>query len=234
MMKKFDDECNKIVQRYNFRAKKDKANYYNIATPSCRISACEKNEYFIRILYENFGYDFVDKKYLEVGCGTGTNLANFISWGICPENLSGNDVFEPSICCARQRLPQSVKLQHGNFLDCLYDCKSFDVILFSTVLSSILDEKFQIECLNRSYDLLKKDGIVLLYDFKYDNPWNRDVRGIKLKKITIPQTRWSCSKFNNITLCPPLARKLEKLPFLIKALTFLKVFNTHIVGFLKK
>ena len=109
----------------------------------------------------------------------------------------------------------------------------FDVILFSTVLSSILDEDFQVECLKRSYKLLKPKGIVLLYDFQFDNPWNKDVKGINLKKLkqAIP---WSYTVFSRVTLCPPLARKLEFSPFLIRALTTCKFLNTHVIGFFGK
>ena len=232
-MQNFKSEANEIIERYKRRGKKDKANFYNITTPSCMINSLEKENHTIRILAKNFGCDFINKKFLEVGCGTGTNLCNLISWGVNPENLFGNDIFEPSLQTARQRLPQTVTLQQGNFLDCSYDNQSFDVILFSTVLSSILDEDFQIECLKRSYNLLKPNGIVLLYDFQFDNPWNKDLKGINLKKLkqAVP---WSRSVFSRVTLCPPLARKLENLPALIRILTACKVLNTHVIGFFKK
>ena len=232
-MQNFKSEANEIIERYKRRSKKDKADFYNIATPSCMMSSLEKEKRTIRILAKNFGCNFVNKKFLEVGCGTGTNLCNLISWGEHPENLFGNDIFEPSLQTARQRLPQTVSLQQGNFLDCKYDDQAFDVILFSTVLSSILDEDFQIECLKRSYNLLKPNGIVLLYDFQFDNPWNKDVKGIHLKKLkqAIP---WSHTAFSRVTLCPPLARKLEFSPFLIKMLTACKFLNTHVIGFFKK
>ena len=161
-MQNFKSEANEIIERYKRRAKKDKADFYNIATPSCMFSSLEKGKHTIRILAKNFGCNFVNKKFLEVGCGTGTNLCNLISWGVDPENLFGNDIFEPSLLTARQ-----------------------------------------------------------------------DVKGINLKKLkqAIP---WTHLAFSRITLCPPLARKLENLPFLIRMLSACKLLNTHVIGFFKK
>ena len=151
---------------------------------------------------DNFGCNFIAKKYLEVGCGTGTNLCTLISWGVQAENLYGNDIFLPSLNKAKKRLPKEVKLQSGNFLDCKYNEK-FDVIIFSTVLSSILDINFRCACIKYAYDLLNEGGIVLLYDFVYDNPKNKDVKGISLKPL-IGALPWKVFKFNSVTLAPPL------------------------------
>ena len=93
-MQNFESEAKEIVERYKRRIQKDKADFYNIATPSCMLSSLEKGKHTIRILSENFGCDFVNKRFLEVGCGTGTNLCNLISWGVNPENLFGNDIEE--------------------------------------------------------------------------------------------------------------------------------------------
>ncbi len=151
-MTDFSEEAGQIIERYKRRTRKDQSNYYNLASASCAISHFEKNRRLVDILAKNFGYDFINKQYLEVGCGTGTNLCNLVSLGVNPSNLYGNDIFEPSLNTAQTRLPQTVHFQKGNFLDCNYDNQQFDVVLFSTVLSSILDQNFQVECLKYSYN----------------------------------------------------------------------------------
>lgn len=232
-MKVFSEEVSSIVTRYDRRAAKDKSRIYSLASPACFLSSFEKNRLLLKILCKNFGHDFVNKKYLEVGCGTGTNLCQFITWGISGEELAGNDVYVPSLGVTKKRLPLSVDLQQGNFLDCSYTDKKFDVILFSTVLSSILDEGFRQECLRYAYNLLEREGIVIIYDFTYNNPWNKDVKKFQLKKIK-QSAPWDSYHFQRVTLCPPLARKLEFFPFLIKMLTAVKLLDTHVIGFLKK
>ena len=228
----FDKEAEEIISRYNRRSAKDNSNIYNMATPSCYLSSLEKQEYTLKILAKIFGCNFTSKKYLEVGCGTGTNLCTLLSWGVPAENLYGNDIFQPSLDKCKKRLPSSVKLQAGNFLDCKYEEK-FDVILFSTVLSSILDIEFQQECMKYAYNLLQEGGIILLYDFVFDNPRNKDVKGVSLKTLA-NSAPWRNIKFNSVTLAPPIARRLEKLPILIKVLRSLKILNTHKIGYLMK
>ena len=57
-MQNFNLEANEIIERYKRRAKKDKSDFYNIATPSCMISSLEKEKHTIHILAKNFGCDF--------------------------------------------------------------------------------------------------------------------------------------------------------------------------------
>lgn len=219
-------ECNCIIERYNKRAKKDKSTFYNMATPSCAISCFEKNEKILRRLADSFGCDFINKNYLEVGCGTGTNLLQLITWGVNPENLQGCDIFGPSLEIAKMRLPHCVKLQEGNFLDCEYKPESFDCVIFSTVFSSILDKNFRSECMRFAYKLLKAGGIVLVYDFVFNNPSNKDVQKVNFKELA-SELPWKKICSEKITLAPPLARRLEKIPFLIRFLAKLKLLNTH-------
>ena len=200
-----------------------------MAAPSCAISHFERNEKILRILTNEFGYDFIDKQYLEVGCGTGTNLLQLILWGINPKNVQGCDIFEPSLKTAKTRLPNYIELQEGNFLDCTYELESFDCIIFSTVFSSILDKNFRSECMGFAYKLLKPGGMVLVYDFVFNNPSNKDVSKVDFKELAsgLP---WTKMHSERITLAPPLARRLEKVPFLIRLLTKFKLLNTHKLG----
>ncbi|MDR0756022.1 MAG: class I SAM-dependent methyltransferase [Puniceicoccales bacterium] len=180
-----------------------------------------------QLLHKFFGYEFTEKFYLEVGCGTGTNLLLFLMLGIPANHLAGNDIFEPCLQTAYNRLPQAVKLDCGNFLD-ITDC-----ILLSTVLSSVLDKEFQKKVMQKCYTLLKPNGYLLIYDFVFNNPQNPDVKGISLPFLKQTE-KWKKSAFKRVTLAPPIARRLSKFPLLIKMLTYVKVLNTHIIGFLQK
>ena len=53
--------------------------------------------------------------------------------------------------------------------------------------------------------VLKKEGIILWYDFSYDNPKNPDVKGIKKEEIInlFPNCKFT---FNKVTLAPPIVR----------------------------
>ena len=225
-LENFKQECDCIVERYNKRARKDKSLLYSMATPSCAISCFEKNKKILRRLAEFFGIDFVNKNYLEVGCGTGTNLLQLITWGVNPENIQGCDIFGPSLETAKTRLPSCIKLQEGNFLDCTYEPESFDCVIFSTVFSSILDKNFRSDCMRFAYKLLKAGGMILVYDFVFNNPSNKDVSKVDFKELA-SDLPWVKTYSERITLAPPLARRLEKFPFLIRFLTKFKILNTH-------
>ncbi|MDR0393399.1 MAG: class I SAM-dependent methyltransferase [Puniceicoccales bacterium] len=222
-------EANEIKQRYYRRAEKDKSELYSFVNRSVTLSFTEKFSYLTQLLDKFFGYEFIEKFYLEVGCGTGTNLLLFLMLGIPADHLAGNDIFEPSLQTARNRLPQAVKLDCGNFLDIEYVPESYDCILLSTVLSSILDKEFQKQVIQQCYKLLKPNGYLLIYDFVFNNPRN------PISLSFLRQTeKWKKSAFKRVTLAPPIARSLSNFPLLVKILTCMKVLNTHVIGFLQK
>ena len=66
-----------------------------------------------------------------------------------------------------------------------------DLVLQSTVFSSLLDDAFQQRLADAMWRWLKPGGAVLWYDFTVDNPRNPDVRGVPLARVRqlFPQGR---------------------------------------------
>jgi SAM-dependent methyltransferase len=226
-------EANEIRGRYYRRAAKDRSSLYCPLRPSNVLSFVEKYRHFCRVLNDHFGPHSAEKRYLEIGCGTGNNLLLLSTLGVPAEQLEGNDIFAPYMAVARKRFPDAVTLREGDFLDLDYADESYDCIVLSTVLSSILDPDFRARVVTKAHQLLRPGGIVLLYDFIFNNPWNRDVRAVSassLKRIR----PWRRTCFKRVTLCPPLARRLDAFPRLIRMLSALKLLNTHLVGVLEK
>ncbi len=146
-------------------------------------------------------------------------------------------IFVGGIERAKKLSPNAISLENGDFLDIKYESREYDCILLFTVLSSILNEKFRQKNVKKSYKLLKPGGIAIkIYDFTYNNPWNKSVQAVNLRKIKVwfYKEKPTTCKFSRITLCPPLARQLENFPLIQTDLSNLKLFNTHIIGFLKK
>ena len=54
------------------------------------------------------------KKILEIGCGKGYWLREFINWGARPQNITGIDLMEEHVSEARRLCPTGVKVQYGN------------------------------------------------------------------------------------------------------------------------
>ena len=88
-----------------------------------------------------------------------------------------------------------------------------------------------------SFDILrvvKIGGIILWYDFRFDNPWNPDVKGIEKKEIK--ELFGDCDyNFNLTTLLPPLTRRLVPLSLLAcELLAKIPFLKTHYLVVIKK
>jgi hypothetical protein len=102
----------------------------------------------------------------------------------------------------------------------------FDIIFQSTVFTSILDVDFRRKMANSMMRLLKENGVVLWYDFIYDNPSNPDVKGVGIQelKMLFPELKWQIKR---VTLAPPIGRRVKGAYPILNAFPFLR---THIVA----
>ena len=94
---------------------------------------------------------FDSLRFLEIGCGTGNWLREFVKWGAAPEHVVGIDLQEPRVNEALRRLPGGVSVLSGDAASLSMPDKSFDIILQSTVFTSILDfdlrlQKWYVSC----------------------------------------------------------------------------------------
>ena len=82
--------------------------------------------------------------------------------------------------------------------------------------------------------LLKENGYFIWYDFIYNNPFNKDVCGIKVSSIRqlFPEFKIKVIK---CTLCPPIAKRICSVSSLLyNLLKTIKVLNTHVFCILTK
>jgi ubiquinone/menaquinone biosynthesis C-methylase UbiE len=174
-----------------------------------------------------------DKKILEIGCGQGNWLREFVKWGAPPENLTGIDLLPDRVAKARQLCPQGVEVQCGNAARLTFDDNRFDIVLQFTVFSSILDAKMKESLALEMLRVLKADGMILWYDF-YINPRNRDTRGIRRHEIEklFPDCRIDLFK---VSLAPPITRFIAPFSWLAcYALECSRLLNTHYLGVIRK
>jgi SAM-dependent methyltransferase len=171
---------------------------------------------------------------LEIGCGMGGNLAELIKLGFVPENLTGIDLLEARIISARRKLPSGVTLIHGDALTEALPDTDYDVVYASTVFSSILDVGFQEILARRMWSLVKPGGIVLWYDFIFDNPNNADVRGVPVRRIRAIFPEGSL-RLKRVTLAPPISRRVTRLhPALYPVFNIFPFLRTHVLCEIKK
>jgi hypothetical protein len=111
---------------------------------------------------------------------------------------------------------------------------SQDLVLQSTVFSSLLDDAFQQRLAHTMWQWLKPGGAVLWYDFTVNNPRNPDVRGVPLRRVQalFPQGRIT---HRRVTLAPPLARAVCALhPALYGVFNVLPLLRTHVLAWVHK
>jgi len=117
-------------------------------------------------LFASLGWrTLADRRLLEVGCGSGGNLLEMLRLGFAPEHLSGVELLPERLAAARQTLPQDVTLLGGDASQLPLPEGQADVVLLSTVFSSLLDDAFQLQLADAVWRAVKPGGGVLWYDF---------------------------------------------------------------------
>jgi 2-polyprenyl-3-methyl-5-hydroxy-6-metoxy-1,4-benzoquinol methylase len=195
-------------------------------------------EYFIKSERELKYYEIINShaqenlrnyRIMEIGAGGGDNLLFFHRLGIAWQNLYANELLEERVGMLEENLKSSVIIP-GNALDLKFD-KAFDVVFQSTVFTSVLDRNFKRELALKMMKMVKKDGIILWYDFKYDNPFNKDVKGVSKKEIKELFKEAHYIDFHSVTLAPPIGRRIGRWYNLFNFL--FPFLRTHLIGVIK-
>lgn len=226
-------EIDKIHQRYQRRSTLQ-GNPYDPLKADVYLGRQEKERALVRWI-EGAGLAPVqNRRLLEIGCGSGANLLQFLQLGFLPENIVGNELLAERAALARRFVPTNTQILTGDASALDLPEASFDVVYQSTVFTSILDNAFQEKLANRMWHLVRPGGGVLWYDFIYNNPANPDVSGVTLRRIRelFPSGELTVSR---LTLAPPVARRVTALhPSLYTLFNVFPFLRTHILCWIKK
>ena len=174
------------------------------------------------------------KKVLEIGCGTGYWLREFMKWGVQPERIEGIDLLPDRVAEAKRLCPDAVRVRCGSAMTLPYPDATFDLVLQFTVLTSILDPNMKQQIASEMLRVLGPGGLILWYDYHVDNPWNPDVRAIKKREIH--QLFRGCRiELQRTTLAPPMARWLAPRSWILAHLLGkIPLLRTHYLGVIHK
>lgn len=215
------NELEKIKARYEKRKNKSRprSDYSTYVNEEC-------HRVYQKIFFKNFKNNYQDLKIIEIGAGFGKNLKSFIEMGFCPQNIFANELLKDRSMLLQKNLPDST-IHMGNALDLPYQ-HFFDIVFQSTVFTSILDDNFKQALANKMVNMAKKNGLILWYDFKYNNPSNPDVLGIGKREIIKLFPNVQKISFTNVTLAPPIGRRVGRAYKIINKL--FPCLRSHVIA----
>jgi ubiquinone/menaquinone biosynthesis C-methylase UbiE len=175
-----------------------------------------------------------NKKILEIGCGNGDWLRDFIKWGAPPEKLFGVDLIADRVAEAMRLCPHAVEIRQGNAAQLPFSDEIFDLVFQSTVFTSVINNEMKRRIASEMRRVLKPDGLILWYDFHINNPRNPDVKGVKLREIQ--ELFSNCEiRMKRITLAPPIARRVATYSWLLcYCLSRIPWLCSHYIGVIRK
>ncbi len=217
-------ELDQIARRY---ARREAGDRYSLLRPEVWQMWQERQRALLRLLAARSGVP-ADWRAAEVGCGAGGNLLDMLRLGFMPAHLTGIELLPERLASARAALPEGVRLLAGDASTADMAPASQDLVLQSTVFSSILDDALQQRVADAMWSWLKPGGAVVWYDFTVNNPHNPDVRGVPMARVRalFPHGRFVAKR---ITLAPPLARALPAAYPLLNLLPFLRTHRLVLI-----
>ena len=178
--------------------------------------------------------DLEGMRVLEIGCGDGNWLRDLVRWGATPERLVGVDLLADRLREAVRRGPPGSGFAQVLGGELPFRAGSFDLVIQSTVFTSILDPAVRAAVAGEMLRVLRPGGRVLWYDFHVNNPANPDVRAVSHAEIRglFPGCAVDARR---VTLAPPVARRLAGWSWLAcRALELLPFLRTHSLAVITK
>lgn len=209
-------------------------NIYELSNPG-QLFMLQERERGVLEIFRGMDCDILRAgRILEVGCGSGVWIRDLIRWGAPPHNITGVELLPERAAVARRLSPDGVCVHCGDarvlgFPDC-----TFDMVIQSTVFTSILNEDVRRQLAQEMLRVLKPTGLILWYDFHVNNPRNPDVRGVAKREIH-GLFKGCKIELRRITLAPPITRILAPLSWwACQFFSLIPVLCTHYLGTIRK
>lgn len=225
-------EAARIRAEYERREREIGRSFYALTDPTNLYMRQGQQRALLRGLTSAGKLPLADRAILDVGCGRGGWLATFEDFGATRARLAGTDLDDTRIAEARQRFA-GADLRAGDATRLPWADRTFEIVLQATVFTSILDDQVRAAVASEMRRVLAPNGIIVWYDFRVDNPRNRNVRGIRAEEIRQLFAGFDVS-LEAVTLAPPIARHLvPRSRLAAEALERLPFLNTHYLGILR-
>jgi ubiquinone/menaquinone biosynthesis C-methylase UbiE len=227
-----DQELSRIRAEYDRRAREIPSDFYAKDRPANLFLRHGQERVLVQLLGDHHVTPLAGKRLLDIGCGEGEWLSIFERMGVRRADLAGIDLDPDRAAECRARVP-GADVRAGDASRLPWPDASFDLVSQLTVFTSILDAGLKRAIAAEMRRVLRPGGRIVWYDFSYDNPRNRNVRGIGRREIAalFPGCRLDLRR---ATLAPPLARRLVPRSWTAAALLeSMRILNTHWLGLIE-
>jgi phospholipid N-methyltransferase len=217
-MKSLDEQ---IKHQYAIRVNKD--GIYN--SVYAQLSYAERLRETIKLITK---YKVNDGNVLEVGAGQGSNVDLLRACGFSDDRIFLNELLNERIDHIKANY-SGIKIYEGNALELEFN-QLYNCVFQSTVFTSLLNNEDRIKLASKMWNLLKPGGIILWYDFIYNNPKNRAVKKVSIKEVKNLFPEAIEVEIHKITLSPPVGRRVGKMYNVFN----LPILRSHILAVFKK
>ena len=225
-------EGERLDRVYRSRREKGHQHRYSYFQQGTLLSFQERERIMLAMLNRVLGR-LSDKRILDIGCGTGRTLLPFVLYGASMEDCFGVDILENRIKTAQATLADM------NFVCCSadelpFEKEAFDVVTMFTCLSSVLDNEIRQRICREALSVLRPGGCFLIYDFRVNNPWNKETRRVTLSELKGYFPELTCLS-RTLTLIPQLGRIIGRYsPTACGLLSLVPFLRTHRITMFQK
>ncbi len=223
----------RITSEYERRARELPAGFYSWGNPANFLMHQQAARSCVGLLQRYGMFPLDGLTVADIGCGVGTWLLEFVQWGALPARMAGVDLMPDRIAAARLRLPHA-DLRQGSASLLPWPDASFDLVSQFVMFTSILEPQLKRRAASEMVRVLKPGGAILWFDFRVDNPWNDQVRGISSSEIRSLFPHCEIELISTM-LAPPLSRRVTPWSWpLAEVLSTVPLLRTHYAGLIRK
>jgi SAM-dependent methyltransferase len=226
-------EESRILAENQRREAKSPSHRYAVWGPSEMFANSERRVLAGTMLRKAGVFPNGSSRCLEIGYGYRGLLGDLISWGVHEKQISGLELDPERASNARMLLP-CADLRVGDAVQLPWENESFDLVILSLVFTSILAPEVRHIVADEITRVLRPGGALLWYDFRVNNPFNRNVKGIRSAEMLsyFPGLK---GRIRSLTLAPPLSRAIVPVSrTLATVLSCLPLLRTHLLAVLLK
>lgn len=226
-------ELQRLREAYEQRINTIAPERYSRTNPGHLFALHEREATMAAILHADGVRSLAGLRILDVGCGRGATLRQYLEYNAKPSLMWGIDLVPAFVEQARDTSP-GLQILCGSASELPFADGSFDFVSQFMLFTSVLDPAMRLQIAREMDRVLAPGGRLLWYDFAFNNPANPDVRGVRLGEIRSLFPNFWLTK-RRITLAPPLGRALGHLgPAIYFLVSKLRPLCTHYMCLLKK